>query len=314
MLLRPLCFLLLLSGIAFAQDTRIAGDGDHDGLSDDVEQKLLDEFAPQFLTSPADCAIAPAAFAPGVDAPSFTERNGTVYGQAFPVTRAGVQEVELHYYHLWTADCGKRSHPLDAEHVSVLLRRAGNAEWEAEYWYAAAHEHTVCDVSRLYSARTLDAVSHGPKVWVSAGKHASFFSAEQCRNGCGADVCSNAVPLEKTAIVNLGEPGHPLNGASWVSSPGWELRAKMAQSDFAAVRIQRLNGTDNATAQGVSFPGMQRGIAVAAVPQAALGTGEQHTAPGLSVAQEHTERALATSGGKVKRSMKIALRAIGAGH
>ena len=75
------------------------------------------------------------------------EENGTIYGQAFP--RAGnPNQVELHYYHLWRVDCGEMGHNLDTEHVSALLGRGQTSKWKALYWYAAAHEETVCDASR----------------------------------------------------------------------------------------------------------------------------------------------------------------------
>lgn len=53
--------------------------------------------------------------------------------------------------------------------------------------YSGAHEDTVCDVSSGASAVELNAEDHGPEVWISNGKHASYLSHHQCSGGCGGD-------------------------------------------------------------------------------------------------------------------------------
>ncbi|MGA3101777.1 MAG: hypothetical protein ABSD61_07945, partial [Terracidiphilus sp.] len=97
-------------------------DSDHDGLSDELEQALLVQFAPRFFVGQVDCSNVPAEFQPGIPTPQVKSENGTIYGQVFPAKDAidGASVVEIHYYHLWRIDCGEHGHPLDAEHVSVL--------------------------------------------------------------------------------------------------------------------------------------------------------------------------------------------------
>ena len=136
---------------------------------------------------------------------------GRSMGRHFPMAGAGSSgqpEVELHYYHLWRRDCGEHGHPLDAEHVAVLVQasrgRSGRAAWRALYWYAAAHEQTVCDVSQIARASTLHAEDKGAKVWVSPGKHASYLDERLCNRGCGADRCEAMVPL---AVQTRNQPG-----------------------------------------------------------------------------------------------------------
>ena len=178
--LRPglLCFLAL--GIGFSTEV----DTDRDGLSDEFEQTLLLRFAPRFHISGADCDVAPAEFQEGLSDPKVKARNGTVYGQVFPVRRDGVAGnfIEIHFYHLWGEDCGLTGHALDAESVSALLRADGDQwrpeGWLAEFWYAAAHENTLCDMSNGATATALRALEHGPDVWVSRNKHASYLSRD----------------------------------------------------------------------------------------------------------------------------------------
>src|SRR5436190_1600529 len=85
--------------------------------------------------------------------PPAVARNGTIYGQVFPRQGLAMPDrfIEIHYFHLWTRDCGRAGHPLDVEHVSVLVHAdredSPATDWNATYWDAGAHENTVCDVS-----------------------------------------------------------------------------------------------------------------------------------------------------------------------
>jgi hypothetical protein len=113
------------------------------------------------------------------------------------------------------------------------------------YWYAAAHEDTVCSRSSVATAEALDAQTHGAEVWVSAGKHGTFLSPLRCRLGCGGDRCDVPLPLTISKIVNIGEQGTPLNGALWTGSPDWSLFGKMS-TDFPELVLARAQraGTD----------------------------------------------------------------------
>jgi hypothetical protein len=115
-------------------------DSDHDGLSDAQEQALLERFVPKFQVSKKDCAVKPALFAEGVMTPKVLDRDGTIYGQvtARRKMRKEGAAIEVHYYDLWNVDCGRMGHPLDAEHVSVLLwAKSWDSpveKWRAIYW------------------------------------------------------------------------------------------------------------------------------------------------------------------------------------
>jgi len=191
-------------------------DSDGDGLSDTLEQRLLEQFAPSFEIAAHDCSDRPAAFTPNVKLASVQAEDGTIYGQAFPVrAEESAQQVELHFYHLWRTDCGEHGHPLDAEHVAVLVRASGD-EWKARYWYAAAHEQTVCDVSQIARASTLQAENKGARVWISPGKHASYLDPRLCRAGCGADACEQMVP-GSPLLASLASASPDMTGVPWLS-------------------------------------------------------------------------------------------------
>lgn len=222
-------------------------DTDHDGLSDSLEQTLLNQFTPDLRIGRDDCAVRPAEFLPGSVVPTVAAINGTLYGQVFPAKNTtGAQPlVEVHFYHLWQQDCGAHGHPLDTEHVAVLLQPSSadlaHAKWTALYWYAGAHESTVCDVSQITRASTLHATTHGATVWVSPGKHASFLNATLCQRGCGSDRCEAMSPLHPGQVINLGEAGHPMNGSKFIASTAWPLESKMLATNFPAEPLARLN-------------------------------------------------------------------------
>jgi hypothetical protein len=306
-------------------------DQDQDGLPDEFEQALLARFVPAFHISPSDCDVAPAEFLPGTTRPIAKAKNGTIYGQVFPIVRAdGHHYIELHYYHLWTRDCGRPGHILDTESLSALLRsdfgEPRPEKWTAVFWYAAAHENTLCDMSNGGPAAALNAVDHGPEVWISEGKHASFLNKDLCSLGCGNDRCEPSRQLPIFQIVNLGEPGVPMNGAEWMASPTWPLATKM-KSDFTDPVIGRLsamNGVDVIPARDL-VRGTRTTVKVAARTylsmtlavsdtesaiadgKAAGGLGAKAGVSAMAIAADHVASSTRTALWSVNRSIRHAL-------
>ncbi|MGH9586392.1 MAG: hypothetical protein ACRD3F_05535 [Acidobacteriaceae bacterium] len=312
---------LLCASFAAASRQAARADSDGDGLPDALEQALLTQFTPSFMVGQGDCSNAPSEFVPDVRKPTVKAQNGTIYGQVFPVKTAGKaapasREVEIHFYHLWRADCGKHGHALDAEHVSALVRDS-DGEWSAMYWYAAAHENTVCDVSQIARASTLHAVHHGPRVWISPGKHASYLDQAMCEKGCGADRCVAMVPLRVHAIINLGEPGHPMNGSAFATSKRWPLKQKMQTSNFPAetlARVDQLPATEIAWFHAGRHPA-QGVIAVSSTTEDALAKGGSETSDALATGDTHTSKALSTAhdstGNALEKSYRKTIHALG---
>jgi hypothetical protein len=217
------------------------------------------------------------------------------------VTPGGSEgSVEVRYFHLWSKDCGRSSHANDVEHVTALVQRSGES-WRAKYWYAAAHESTWCDRSRFSLATKLNAVDRGPTIWISSGKHASFFTQDQCNGGCGGDVCKKVRPLDPLAITNLGEKDQPSAEAPWLSSPSLALTAKL-RNEFTDEVIAQLEKDPEREFVIVSNSprGAQRTIAVSSTTLGALETGQEHTARALGTANRKTRNAISRSYGAVK--------------
>ncbi len=307
---------LLPSALLAAGDKALI-DSDHDGLNDATEQQLLERFLPTFWIDRDDCAGVPARFVPGQHQPIVATADGTIYGQATPrrLDDAGETVVELRYYHLWQSDCGHLGHPLDAEHVSVLVASHGNTvgpAWNAIYWYAAAHEDTICDASQITRAANLNASTTGATVWISRGKHASFFHPELCRHGCGGDACQAMCRLDVTRIVNLGEAEEPMNGSVWAGSVQWRLAAKMSRSDFdpqVVARLEKLGASDIVWVNPALSPA-QSTIAAGGSTADAIALANRRTEIAMSVAEGRTGSSLGTTYDKVGQSFKKSARGV----
>lgn len=276
-------------------------DADRDGLDDGREQELLERFVPRFQVGAKDCDALPAEFAAGSAVPRAIARNGTLYGQVF---RSG-EWIEVHYYHLWSRDCGRRGHTLDVEQVSALLAPDGS---KAMLWHAAAHEGTVCDASHGAKARTLAAEDSGPEVWISTDKHASYLSRSACGGGCGGDRCQNMMALKSTRLINLGEPGAPLNGSEWIASTRWQLASKMTTRFPPYVRAQ-IDAADGIVPVHRSPAPVKAAIGGGGAALDGIATGGQHTETAVATAEQQTDRALATASRSVGRSLRRASQA-----
>jgi len=287
--------LLSLAAALSAADA----DLDKDGLSDATEQRLLEQFLPRFYLSAGECDTAPSEFIGKGGVPVATARSRTLYGQATPAPHLGPEWIELHYYHLWSKDCGRGGHPLDVEHASLLIRGQGQQEM-AVYHYTAAHEGTVCDVSMARKA----APGSRAEVYISAGKHASFLSQEACnRNGCGADRCLQPIEMAVSRVVNVGEREAPLPGQEWIQSSAWPFGEKM-DSDFDAALLARLESEEGPLRTTKATRGAQRTLAVGSKPVAAVETGARHTDAALQTGASETR-------GFLKRAAKGVGRFLG---
>lgn len=296
---------MTIAAAAQTLEPKASFDNDRDGLSDKLEGELLKQFRPRWMIGKDDCSVKPAQFASGLTVPTVVADDGTVYGQAFP-RHSKQDQIELHFYHLWRQDCGQMGHALDAEHVAVLLHQENaeeeNPTWRAVYWYAAAHEDTVCDASQITRASTVGAEDKGAAIWISVGKHASFLDEELCSHGCGGDRCTEMESMKTGDIVNLGELLHPVGGDIWISSPRWPLAEKMQRSDFSpdkVMRLERLPESDIAWANPAKRPA-----------QAAI-YGGNSAVNGISVGGRSTDTALVHANDNTTRALTKAQRNTG---
>jgi hypothetical protein len=294
--------LILIFAFAFPAIAQTTVDSDHDGLSDELEQTLLAKFRPTFMTSASDCAIRPASFKAAVANPTPVAADGTIYGQVFP---AANHRIEVHYYMLWDKDCGRISHPLDAEHVAALITDDDGAEPKALYWYTGAHERTVCDISSGTRAQAVNATSSGPTVWSASGKHALYFKKEMCAHGCGADSCEDDRELAQAGdVVNHGELKTPVNGSLFVTYPKWLLSTKM-DTDFPPEVIALIDATPPEAISTLRGRSTVRGTIQGS------GMVYDNISESAATGARHTEAALDTANAQTSNSLDKATKATG---
>jgi hypothetical protein len=184
-------------------------------------------------------------------------------------------------------------------------------DWRAVYWFAAAHEATVCDASQLAAAKALDAERQGATVWLSAGKHGAFLSETICRQGCGGDRCTEMAPLVVARVINLGEPGVAMHGAVWVGSAAWPLAAKM-QSDFLAAAIATVEqGRGVPIEMNGAHGSVKSTIYVANTVASGLGTGGANTGNALNAAGMNTGAALDEADTKTESTLSKSAKVTG---
>ena len=148
----------------------------------------------------------------------------------------------------------------------------------------------------------MHAVEHGPDVWISEGKHASFLTSNLCGRGCGADACKLTKRLEPARLINIGEPGAPMNGAIWVNSQAWPMASKMT-TDFDAARLDALNASGGKLILFRPSPSTQAVIL-------GFGAGPRYTAGALDTAGNHTDSALDTAERQTLKSLAASRRSV----
>ncbi|GMR23386.1 MAG: hypothetical protein BMS9Abin37_1807 [Acidobacteriota bacterium] len=307
---------MLVGGLADASFASVP-DRDSDGVSDALEQALIERFRPQFWVDVDECAGAPAEFQADTAEPRVLAHNGAIYARVSPSTALSSQSAALivSYYHLWDQDCGPLSpHPLDVEHVSALVvapSRASHADdWVALYWYAAAHEDTICDTSNAARAEAIDAVTSGPSVWIAKGKHASYLNRTLCsQRGCGVDACREMIALPPGPLINLGEADAPADNAAWIASEKWPLTAKLS-ADFDPALMARLDASDETVLARVNgqWRAQHFSLSIGGDIVKALGKADG----GLLEADEKTSNALDRSFLAVGRALGAAATFVGA--
>jgi hypothetical protein len=105
------------------------------------------------------------------------------------------------------------------------------------------------------------------------------------------------VALGRGNLINLGEPSHPMNGSLFVSSGAWPLEGKMANTNFPADPIARLNQlpeTDIAWFHAGRHPA-QGVIAISSSTEDAMATSGHNTNTAISIAGDSTGNALQKS-------------------
>jgi len=187
------------------------------------------------------------------------------------------------------------------------------SRWKALYWYAAAHEGTLCDASNGLKVPAKPDRDPAVTIWISSGKHASFLTENLChRVGCGGDRCERMIPFSPGKIINLGEPGAPLNGAVWIASSSWPLAEKMTSDfdDSVRLKLERLEREEVTFLNG-SLPPSKAVLLAGNKIIGALERGQSETEAALSITTQKTGRSLNRGLSEAGRSLQRSVKKVG---
>jgi hypothetical protein len=125
------------------------------------------------------------------------------------------------------------------------------------------------------------------------------------------------VALTPARLINLGEPGNPMNGSSFIASDAWPLAGKMSSTNFPAQAIARLNQlpeTDIAWFNAGRHP-VQGVIAISSSTEQAIAVSGRNTSDALSTANDSTGVALTnaeeSTGNALQKSYRNTKHALG---
>jgi hypothetical protein len=125
------------------------------------------------------------------------------------------------------------------------------------------------------------------------------------------------VPLQSGRVINLGEPGHPMNGSLFISSSAWPLGFKMEHTNFPeepVARLERLPPTEIAWFNPGRHPA-QGVIAISSSTESAMAKGASETASSLGLASDSTSDAISvaedSTGGALGMSYHKTVHALG---
>jgi hypothetical protein len=221
-------------------------DADEDGLSDYCEEQLSYAFRPELRYWSVDDVRREPYWVARTDSTGrvfvgyllgyYRDDGEHAYGCHVPLIILPVP-----------ASCN--GHNGDSESLWLMLRyNATTMHWLLESAYYSAHEgwnYRNLNATVGYAGDVQYPAKLGgyPRVWVSEGKHAGYFSQTACNGGgtLGADDCSDVDSysrLEWSSFWNLGSQAVPLLNGVASRNPEWYPASGRKECFWTAVRFR----------------------------------------------------------------------------
>jgi hypothetical protein len=190
----------LPDGTPVEPDTTPVVDHDGDGLDDALELELANAYLPYISLAPDDGCT----------------RDGLVVRvRPHP---ADPTKISIFYDHLFETDCGLNGHTGDDEMFGITIDPDIPPPAGILAIKTASHQNTPCE--RVTECTTCGggnacdmAAINGvmyPVLYASKDKHGQYATKSACGFGTCFDSCTLNPTAAHPAIVNAGEPGHPL--------------------------------------------------------------------------------------------------------
>lgn len=175
-------------------------DNDGDGLDDAYELALANDYLPFISLAPDDGCT----------------RDGLVV-RVRPHPQDPTK-ISIFYDHLFESDCGLNGHTGDDEMFGIAIDPQVPPPLGILAIKTASHQNTPCErvtecttcgVGNACDMAAMAGATY-PVIYASKDKHGQYATKGSCGFGTCFDSCTlNAAPAHP-AIVNAGEPGHPL--------------------------------------------------------------------------------------------------------
>ena len=221
-------------------------DNDVDGLSDELEQVLLNAYIPKFVqfsddgcpgpaigtSNPTDsnlvvCHIFPLfqQYVSGSDAPVLYSTPAALVNTNCLHTGISWFENTVMIYSalLYGRDCGLTGHTADVEGVAVSVRYTETNDgiawrsdtdlnhWEGYKIQTTSHAGTICEGIETFPFRSNSNPNGKDTIYPSPDKHGNYLTRAQCSSSFICDPsCNNPFTLKRIKIVNVGEENNPM--------------------------------------------------------------------------------------------------------
>ena len=215
-------------------------DNDLDGLSDTMEQVLLQQFIPVFIqfsdencpgpstgtSNPTDSNLVVCRVFPLLQ--QYTASNDVALIQNSPSSL--INEKCLHTGLVWYdnliviygallygKDCGLNGHTADVEGFSISVKYVGSNDdiswrsdtnmnnWEGVTIQTISHAGTICQIVETFPYLSNSFPSGKDTILASPNKHGNYLTKSQCNNSfiCNPG-CNNTPSVKNIKIVNVG--------------------------------------------------------------------------------------------------------------
>lgn len=221
-------------------------DNDIDGLSDELEQVLLNAYIPKFVQYADDDCPGPAT---GTSNPTDSNLvvchifpmyqqyvNGSdesvLYASPTAIVNENCLRTRISWYEntvmiyaalLYGRDCGLTGHTADVEGVAVSVRYTGTDDgigwrsdtdlnhWEGYKIQTTSHAGTICEGIETFPFRSNSNPNGKDTIYPSPDKHGNYLTEQQCSSSFICDpACDDPFTLKRVKLVNVGEVNSPM--------------------------------------------------------------------------------------------------------
>ena len=220
-------------------------DNDLDGISDELEQVLLNAYVPKFVqfadddcpgpstgtSDPADSNVVVCHIFPMFQQYVNSSDEPVLYAAPASLVNENCLHTGLSWFEnniliygalLYGRDCGLNGHTADVEGFAVSIKYTGTNDgiawrndtdlnhWEGNKIQTTSHAGTLCEGIETFTFRSSSNPNGKDTIYPSPDKHGNYLTRAQCSSSFICDpACDDPFTLKKIKVVNIGEENNP---------------------------------------------------------------------------------------------------------